>query len=90
MRGLLRAGPFGGNLFEYGVISGLGLVGAIKRKCRPACAVGMGADPRVLVGESPGLDCSAARILKARPHYAAIDLGLAKKIAALCLASSVM
>ena len=40
----------------------------------------VGPDPRVFVGESPGLNRGAAWILQACPDHSAIDLSLMKKI----------
>src|ERR1700686_3733055 len=61
----LRPIPLPRNLLQHGVVSGFGLVGGVKGQGRTARTMRMVSDPRVLVGESPGLNCVATGILQA-------------------------
>src|SRR5260370_40371435 len=69
-----------GHSLEHGVVSGLRLVGAVKRKGRTLGPMRMRSDPRVFVGKSPGLNRGAAQTLQAGTNDAAVDLSLANKI----------
>ena len=71
---------FTGDLRKHGVVSGFGRGGRVQREGRAARAMRVEADPRVFIGESPGLNCSAAWILQARPHHTTVHLSLAKKV----------
>lgn len=79
-RASVTGGPSRRKLFPHRAIGGLGLVRSIKEQRVAAGAVRMGADPRILVGKSPGLDRRTARVVQARPDDAAIDLGLARQV----------
>src|ERR1700686_2006091 len=61
----LRPIPLPRNLLQHGVVSGFGFVGGVKGQGRTARTMRMVSDPRVLVGESPGLNCGATGILQA-------------------------
>src|SRR6266567_6208625 len=80
MSRLARAILGRGNFLEHGVVGGLRLVGAVKRKGCTLGPMGMRSDPRVFVGKSPRLNRGAAGTSQASPNDAAVDLSLAKKI----------
>jgi hypothetical protein len=77
---ILSAIPLARDLLQHRGVRGLRRVSAVKWKCCAPGAVRVGSDPRVLVGESPGLNRGAARSLQACPNHATIDRSLAKKV----------
>jgi len=66
-----------GEFFEHCVVSGLGLVGAVKEQTSALRAMRVGTNPGVLVGESPGLNRGAARILQTCPNQTLVGIRLA-------------
>src|SRR5579864_5153635 len=78
----MPASPLAQNLLKHGIVSGLRLIATVEWQCCTARTVRVRSDPRVLVGEAPGLNRSAAWILQTSPYDAAIYLSLSKKIVA--------
>ena len=66
--------------FQKRTVGGLRLISSIEGEGLSASAVRMGANPGVFVGESPGLDRCAARIVQTRSDDAAIDVRLARQV----------
>src|SRR5579864_6723658 len=56
-------------LLKHGIVGGLGFIPSVKGQCRTARSVRVRPDPRIFVGESPGLNRGATWILQARPDY---------------------
>src|ERR1700722_4777611 len=74
--GLPSCIPSRNQLFEHRPISSLGPIHSIEGKSLPALVVRMRTDPRVFVGESPGLNRRAAHTIQARSQDAPINVGL--------------
>jgi hypothetical protein len=70
----------GCEFFEHCVVSGLGLVGAVKEQASALRTIRVGTNPGVLVGESPGLNRGAARILQTPPNHARVGVCLALEV----------
>src|SRR6266581_966939 len=69
-----------GDLFQECVIGGFRLVGEIERQRRSPRSVRMRTNPRIFVGESPGLYCGAALALQTGANDTAVNFGLTKKV----------
>jgi hypothetical protein len=70
---------------DHCAIGWLGFVEPIEKERGTLSAVRVRNDPGVFVGESPGLDRSAAWVLRTGLDYAAVDLSLLLQIAVLSL-----
>src|ERR1700757_3793104 len=78
--GSVRGSRLRGERMEYDLIGRLHFVVPVKGQGRAARPVRMGADPGILVGESPSLNRGASWILQTRTHHAPINLSLALQI----------
>src|SRR5579863_4752796 len=65
---------------KHRVIGLFGPVTTVEQQRRAVCSARMTADPRVLIGKTPGLDGGAAWILQAHLRHSPIDPGLTPKV----------
>ena len=66
LRVLMPAHCLGRKLFEHGGVGGLWLIALVKQQRPTSGTVRVGADPGVLVSESPGLNGRTSRVLQTR------------------------
>jgi hypothetical protein len=62
------------------LVGGLGDVVPVEKQCLTLGTFGLGADPRILVGEAPGLNRSAARMSQTRGRDPPVDFRLPGKV----------
>src|SRR5438874_1977752 len=71
-----QSNPFVREFTDRRIVCRLAFIRSIKRQCRAARVVGVGADPGIFVGESPGLNGGASRTLQASVDDIAVHLSL--------------